>query len=110
MNGDMAVQSFAILGTDDVVNDVMNTDLYKFGHNPMIHMDNKSKFNDDIFVRLLVIMKNVLISLAKEHRGPICRPPCDVIDDVITMENTFSGIIWDDLFRSGVKLKLYLYI
>ena len=81
---------------------------FKFGHNPMIHMDNKSKFNDDIFVRLLVIMKNVLISLAKEHRGPICRPPCDVIDDVITMENTFSGIIWDDLFRSGVKLKLYL--
>ena len=41
------------------------------------------KFNDDVFARCLVIMKNVSISYIKEYRGPNLRPPCDVIDDVI---------------------------
>ena len=41
------------------------------------------KFNDDIFARCLVIMKNVAISYIKEYRWPTLRPPCDVIDDVI---------------------------
>ena len=53
-------------------------------HNLMIHMHRK--FNDDIFARCLVIMKNVIISFIKEYRGPILRPPCDVIDDVIIMK------------------------
>ena len=52
-------------------------------------------------------MKNV-ISFIKEYRGPNSRPPCDVIDDVTIMKNTFLGIIWDDLFISEVKLKLCL--
>ena len=46
------------------------------------------KFNDNIFARFLVIMKNIVISFIKEYRGPNSRPPCDVIDDVI-MKNTF---------------------
>ena len=37
-----------ILGPDDVINDVMNTNLYKCNHNHVIHM--YSKFNVDIFV------------------------------------------------------------
>ena len=53
----------------------------------MIHMH--MKFNDDIFARCLVIMKNVVISYIKEHRGPTLRPPCDVIDDVIIMKILF---------------------
>ena len=56
----------------------------------------------------LVIMKNIVISFIKEYRGPNSRPPCDVIDDVIIMKNTFFDIIWDDLFISEVKLKLCL--
>ena len=64
------------------------------------------KFNDAIFARFLVIMKNVVISYIKEYRWPTLRPPCDVIDDVIIMKILFFGIIWDDLFISEVKLKL----
>ena len=66
------------------------------------------KFNDDIFARCLVIMKNVVISYIKEYRGPTLRPPCDVIDDVIIMKILLFGIIWDDIFISEVKLKLCL--
>ena len=47
------------------------------------------KFNDDVFARCLVIMKNVIISFIKEYRGPTLRPPCDVIDDVIIMKILF---------------------
>ena len=47
------------------------------------------KFNEDIFARCLVIMKNVVISYIKEYRGPTLRPPCDVIDDVIIMKYFF---------------------
>ena len=88
----------------DVINNVMNMYLLKCSHNLMIPMHRK--FNDDIFVRFLVIMKNVVISFIKEYWGPTLVPPCDVIDDVIIMKNTFLGIIWDDLFISEVKLKL----
>ena len=66
------------------------------------------KFDDDIFVRCLVIMKNVVISYVKEYRGPTLRPPCDVIDDVIIMKKLFLGIIWVDPFISEVKMKLCL--
>ena len=47
------------------------------------------KFNDDIFGRCLVIMKNVVISNIKEYRRPTLRPRCDVIDDVIIMKILF---------------------
>ena len=57
----------------DVIDDVMNTDLYKYSHNPVIPM--YGKFNDDICVRFLVIMKYVLISFIKEYSAPTLRPP-----------------------------------
>ena len=47
-----------------------------------------SKFNIDIFVRFLVILKNVILFI-KEYRGQILRPPCDVMDDVIIMKKIF---------------------
>ena len=53
-------------------------------------------FNDDIFARCLVIMKNVVISYIKEYRGPTLRPPCDVIDDVIIMKIPF---FWHNMER-----------
>ena len=83
----------------------MNIYLFNCSHNLMIPMHRK--FNDDIFACFLVIMKNV-ISFIKEYRRPTLRPPCDIIDDVIIIKNTFLGIIWDDLFISEVKLKLFL--
>ena len=79
---------------------------YNCSHNLMIHMHRK--FNDDIFARCLVIMKNVIISFIKECRGTTLRPPCNVIDDVIIMKILSFGIIWDDLFIFEVKLKLCL--
>ena len=51
----------------------MNTELYEYSHNPMIPM--YGKFSDDICVRFLVIMKDVLISLITEYRAPTLRPP-----------------------------------
>ena len=62
------------------------------------------EFNDDIFARFLVVMKNVVISFIKEYEGPTFEQPCDVI----IMKNNFYGIIWDDLFIYEVKLKLCL--
>ena len=53
----------------------------------MIHMHRK--FNDDIFARCLVIMKNAVISFIKEYRGPMLRPACDVNDDVIIVKILF---------------------
>ena len=70
------------------------TFLYKCGHNLMIPMHRK--FNDDIFARFLVIMKNVVISLIKEYSVPNFMAPRDVIDDVITMKKIF----WHNLGRS----------
>ena len=54
------------------------------------------KFDDDIFARCLVIMKNV-ISFINEYRGTTLRPPCDVIDDAITMK---KKLFWHNLGRS----------
>ena len=64
----------------------MNIYLYNCSHNLMIPMHRK--FNDEIFARFLVIMKNV-ISFIKEYRGSTLRPPSDVIDDVIVMKILF---------------------
>ena len=47
------------------------------------------KFNDDIFSRFLVIMKNVVVSYIKEYSGLTLRPPCDVIYYVIIMKILF---------------------
>ena len=94
-----------ILWPGDVINEVRNIYLYNCSYNLMIHMHRK--FNYDIFSRCLV-MQNVVMSYIKEYRVPTLRPPCDVIDDVIIMKILFFGIIWDDLFISEVKLKLWL--
>ena len=67
---------------------------YDCSHNMMIHMHRK--FNDDIFARCLVIMKNVIISFRKEYRGPTLGPRCDIIDDVIIMKILF----WHNLGQS----------
>ena len=53
----------------------------------MIHMC--TKFEDDIFGRSIVIMKNVILSFIKEYRETTLRSLCDVIDDVITMKIFF---------------------
>ena len=58
-----------------------------------------TKFEDDIFVRSSVIIKNAILSFIKEYRETTLRSLCDVI-------NIFSCIIWDDLFISSIKLKL----
>ena len=80
-------QIWPILWPSDVINEVMNIHLYYCSHNLVIHMHRK--FNDAIFARFLVIMKNVVISYIKEYRGPTLRPPCDVIDHVIIMKILF---------------------
>ena len=52
--------------------------------------------------------EKVLISFIKEHRGPTFRPHCYVIDDVTSMKNTFSDIIWYNLgpyFHAWGKLE-----
>ena len=85
------------------MNDVMNMYSYNCSHNLMIHMHRK--FNDDIFARCLVIMKNVVISYIKKYRGPTLRWRHRWRHH---HENTFFGIIWDDIFISEVKLKLCL--
>ena len=72
--------------------------MYEYSHNSMIPM--YSKFDDDIYL-FLVIMKNVLILFVREYRGLILGPPCDIIDDIITLKNTLG-----QLFISEVKLKL----
>ena len=72
----------------------------------MIHM--YTTFNYDTFCRFLVMTKNVNFLFIYEHRGAILRSPYDVMDEVITTKNTFSCIIWDDLFISDIKLKLHV--
>ena len=62
---------------------------------------------NDVMNSNFLIMKNVPILFINEYRGLPLRPPCDILDTVITMKNTFSGIIWDDLFMSEVRLKLF---
>ena len=86
----------------DVINEVVNIYLHNCSYNLMIHM--QRKFNDDIFARCLVSMKNVVISYIKEYCGPTLRPPCDVIDDVIIMKIFFLH----NFVISEVKLKLCL--
>ena len=48
-----------------------------------------TKFEDDIFVRSSVIIKNAILSFIKEYRETTLRSLCHVIDDVITMKIFF---------------------
>ena len=54
------------------------------------------KFNDDIPVHFLVMMKNVLISFIKNIERLFWGNPVTVIDDFITMKI----ILWQNLGRS----------
>ena len=78
--------------------------LYIYIHNRMVPVH--KKFTDDIFARFLVIKKNSAISFIKEYKGPILRPPCDVIDNVIIRKKLFCTSFGTIL--SEVKLKLCL--
>ena len=53
-----------IFGPDDIINDVIDSNLYKHNHTPMICKC--TQVNDDTFVRFSVITKNVLILFIKE--------------------------------------------
>ena len=44
------------------------------------------------------VMTNKYITFTKEYGGPTLRPPC-----VITMKNTFSDIISDDLLSDQIE-------
>ena len=66
-------QIWPILWPGDVINDVMNMYSYNCSHNLMIHMHRK--FNDDIFARCLVIMKNVIFHLYRIIEGRLWGHP-----------------------------------
>ena len=102
----MQFKSWLILWPDDIINYVIHPNSKRNIHNAMIHM--YTKFNYDTFLRFSVMTKNVNFLFIYEHRGATLRSPCDVMDDFITMKNTFSCIIWDDLFISDIKLKLHV--
>ena len=98
----MQFKSWLILWPDDVINYV----IHPYSKRNMIHM--YTKFNYDTFLRFSVMTKNVNFIFLYEHRGATLRSPYDVMDDFITIKNTFSCIIWDDLFISDIKLKLHV--
>ena len=83
----------------------MNIYLHNCSHNLMIPMHRK--FNDDIFARFLVIMKNVVISFIKTIEGRLWGHPVKSWMTSSSWKYLF-GIIWDDIFTSEVKLKLCL--
>ena len=64
------------------------------------------KLTDYISTHFVVIVKNVVISFKHEYRSLNLTLHCDVIADVISVENTFCGIICNDLFISSVKMNL----
>ena len=51
-------------------------------------------------------MRNVVISFKHDYRGLNLALRCDVIADVIIVENTFCGMISSDLFIYSVKINL----
>ena len=68
-----------------------------------------TKFEDDIFVRSSVIMKNVILSFIKEYRETTLRSLCDVIDDVITMKIFFlHNLGW--CFHCWCQIEAVFYI
>ena len=65
-----------------------------------------TKFRDGWLQTATCIVENVTISFKHEYRRPSLTSRCDVVNDVINIENTFSGIISDDLSIPVVKLNL----
>ena len=60
-----------------------------------------TKFSD-----VWCVAENMTIYLKHAYRRPSLTSRCDVVSDVINIENTFSGIISDDLSIFVVKLNL----
>ena len=48
--------------------------------------------------------ENVTISFKHEYRRPNVTSRCDVVKDVISVKNNFSGIISNDLFISDNEI------
>ena len=90
--------------SDDVINDEITITLE--GHNCIFRIHSWTKFHPSILFRFRGIVKNVIILVRKEYRRPTLRSCCDVTNDVIDMENIFSGIIEDELFISKAEWKL----
>ena len=65
-----------------------------------------TKISDDWSETVTCIAENVPISFKHEYRRPILTSPCDVINDVINIKRTFSGIICNDVSISDVKINL----
>ena len=64
------------------------------------------KLSDHMSKRFVVIVKNVVMSFKHEYRRPHLTSRCDITNDVISMENSFSGTICNDFFISDVKIYL----
>ena len=71
----------------DIIKDVMNTDLCKYSHNLMIHLYPTSLMITSLFIFSYHEKCSYLIFKGMWRID--LRPTCDVIDDVITMKNTF---------------------
>ena len=65
-----------------------------------------TKISDDWSETVTCIAENVPISFKHEYRRPILTSRCDVINDVINIKITFSGIICNDVSISDVKINL----
>ena len=66
-----------------------------------------TKFSEDWLKTATCISENVTISFKHEYIRPTSTSGCEVINDVINIKSTFSGIISDDLSISEVKMNLY---
>ena len=77
-------KNWPTLWPGDVIDDVMNTDLYKCSHNFMI--PKYRKFDDDIFVHFSYHEKCCHLIYKGIQRADL-GPCCNVIDDAINIKN-----------------------
>ena len=64
------------------------------------------KYEEDWSETTIYIAENMTISFKHEYRRPTFTSRCDVISDVININTTFSGTIYNDLSISDVKMNL----
>ena len=82
------LQQFILLPTfrrDDVIRDSINTNIYRIGHIPMVHM--YTEFYNDTFLRSWLIMKNSWFYWYMNKKADLTSY-CDVIADAIMKKNT----------------------
>ena len=65
-----------------------------------------TKYSDDGLKTATCITESVTILFKHEYRRHTLTTRCDVISNVINIKNTFSGIIFNDLSISDVKMNL----